>query len=119
MPLALDNLTPCRPCHFANLRICSNGQFLSCKTTRRALNDQIVHSPTAIARVMAWVSVPATVLGVQGVLNVAVGLYGVVKPTEFFLSKLAIQMGSSIPRPAVYASRYDDAVAIIQTTKIM
>jgi hypothetical protein len=50
-------------------------------------------------------SIPAAVLGLQGILNIGVGLFGIVRPSDFFVTKLAEQLGGSMPRPTAHASR--------------
>lgn len=55
---------------------------------------------------MSIESIPAAVLGLQGALNVAAGFFGTVRPSDFFVTKMAEQLGGTMPRPAAYASRY-------------
>ncbi|WPH02587.1 Hypothetical protein R9X50_00545200 [Acrodontium crateriforme] len=44
---------------------------------------------------------PVAALGVAGTLNIIVGLYGLICPTDF-AAQMVEQFGHAIPRPAVY-----------------
>lgn len=48
---------------------------------------------------------PVAALVLAGALNIIVGLYGLIRPTDFSV-QMVEQFGSAVPRPAVYIMRY-------------